>query len=270
MSEELPCSRIRLSIIDYLNALPLNLAFKDGLFADRTALCFDYPSLCADHLAAGHVDGGLISSIEYQRMPNLKMVAGLGIASRHEARSVLIVTRRALRDVRSMAMDRFSRSSEALTRILFHRLFGRQVHALPMAPELPAMLERCDAALIIGDAALKLDQTGLIVHDLARLWFDHTGLPFVFAFWALRPSHAQAVWAQLLREAKAYGLSHFPARGGEWSTRWGLPAGEIHRYLTENIHYDLAGPEMASLDLFYHYALEAGLLSAIAPLELLS
>jgi predicted solute-binding protein len=269
MTEVLPSNRIRLSIIDYLNALPLNLAFKDGLFADRTTLCFDYPSLCADHLAAGHVDGGLISSIEYQRMPNLKMVAGIGIASRHEARSVLIVTRRELPDVRSMAMDRFSRSSEALTRILFHRLYGRDLHALPMAPELPAMLERCDAALIIGDPALKLVRRGLIVYDLARLWFDHTGLPFVFAFWALRANKGQSAWAQLLREAKDYGMSQFSARLEEWSTRWGLPAGEIHHYLTENIHYDLAESEMASLHLFFRYACEAGLLGELRPLDLL-
>ena len=90
---------VRFSIIDYLNALPLNMAFKDGLFGGDAELVFDYPSQCADNLATGKADVGLISSIEYQRIPNLKVAPGICIASREEVRSVLILTRKDLADV---------------------------------------------------------------------------------------------------------------------------------------------------------------------------
>ena len=258
---------IRFSIIDYLNALPLNMAFKDGLFPDKVSLTFDYPSQCADNLASGRADVGLISSIEYQRIPDLRVAPKVCIASRTEVRSVLILTKKALRDVKVVALDRFSRSSVALLQILFHRRYGVKPLFVTMTPDAGPMLEKADAALIIGDAALRLEPGPYQAIDLASEWFAETGLPFVFAFWAIRAGRDARQIAQILIEAKAYGRQQIPRRIPEIQARWPLSEQEILRYFTENIHYDLDAEELDSLNLFYRYASETSLIAEPRPLK---
>lgn len=252
--------KIRFSIIDYLNALPLNMAFKDGLYQDRGKLIFDYPSQCADNLAAGRCDVGLISTIEYQRIPNLLVAPQICIASRREVRSVLLITKKPLIDVHTVALDRFSRSSVALVQILFHRRFQRAPHFVTMSPSAEDMLKEADAALIIGDAALFLEDGPETRIDLAAEWFGMTGLPFVFAFWAMRPHPETRQIASMLKSAKEYGLEQLPNRTAEIQARWPLSKEDIHSYFSDNIHYDLDAPELEGLNLFYRYAEEAGLI----------
>jgi chorismate dehydratase len=209
----------------------------------------------------------LISSIEYQRIPNLMVAPDIAIASRKEVRSVLILTRKDLSEVEHVALDRFSRSSVALLRILLHRRFGSRPFFLSMTPDPDAMLTAADAALIIGDSALALAPGDYQVIDLASEWFAETGLPFVFAFWAMRRSCPGPELAGMLREAKRYGLQQLPERMADIRARWPLPPEEILSYLTTNIHYDLGEEEKASLELFYRYSLEASLIDAIQPLR---
>ena len=257
---------VRFSIIDYLNALPLNMAFKDGLFGGDAELVFDYPSQCADNLATGKADVGLISSIEYQRIPNLKVAPGICIASREEVRSVLILTRKDLADVKVVALDRFSRSSVALLRVLLHRRYGKRPFFVTMSPDADAMLEEADAALIIGDAALALEDGDYMTMDLAEEWFKETGLPFVFAFWAIRQDCATRDVAEMLLKAKHYGQDQIPKRIADIQARWPLAEAEIHDYFTRNIHYDMGDEEIESLQRFYALAAEAGLIREIKPL----
>ncbi len=259
---------IRFSIIDYLNALPLNLAFKDGLFGDSASLIFDYPSQCADNLAAGKADVGLISSIECQRIPRLAIASGVSIAARNEVRSVLILTKKPLKDIKRVALDRFSRSSVALLRVLLHRRYGIRPYFLTMTPNADRMLEEADAALIIGDAALQLKPGDYQAIDLAREWRRDTGLPFVFAFWAIREGVPQSEIAAMVLRAKRYGLAEYPRRLAEIRARWPLPDSEILTYFTRNIYYDLGADELASLELFFAYAREAHLIREVAPLRL--
>ena len=263
-----PTSSLRFCIIDYLNALPLNLAFKDGLFQNRAKLIFDYPSQCADHLASGDAEVGLISSIEYQRIPYLQIASGICIASRQEVRSVLILTRKDLADVSLVALDRFSRSSVALLRILFQRRYGHCPQLVTMTPDPEEMLGKADAALVIGDAALNIqrdvnrDKQFQII-DLASLWYEETGLPFVFAFWALSRAAASEPVSNMLAEAKHYGIQQIPKRIADIQSRWPLSEVEILEYFNQNIHYDLGLEEKASLDRFYRYAFEVGLIHEI-------
>jgi len=239
------------------------MAFKDGLYADRAELSFDYPSQCADNLASGRADVGLISSIEYQRIPGLKIAPHIAIASHREVRSVVIVTRKELGDIETVALDRFSRSSVALLRILLHRRHGLRPRFVTMTPDPERMLAVADAALIIGDAALGLAPGPYRIIDLASQWFAETGLPFVFAFWAMRATCPTREISELLLAAKNYGLENISRRMADIQARWPLPEADILEYFQTNIHYDLDSLELQSLDLFYSYAREAGLISEV-------
>lgn len=259
---------IRFSIIDYLNSLPLNMAFKDGLFADRCELIFDYPSQCADNLASRRADVGLISSIEYQRIPDLRVAPNICIASKERVRSVVILTRRNLKDVRVVALDRFSRTSVALLQVLFHHRYKIKPTFVTMTPDAHAMLEEADAALVIGDAALRLPADGdFQVIDMAEEWFDLTGLPFVFAFWTAHRTIADRSISQMLLDAKNYGMAEIEARIHAIQARWPLSADDLRLYFSKNIHYDLGEAELTSLARFYAYAHEAEIIQHVWPLQ---
>lgn len=259
--------KVRFSIIDYLNALPLNMAFKDRIFGDVVEMIFDFPSQCADNLAADKAEVGLISSIEYQRISDLLVAPDICIASKKVVRSVLILTRKDLKDVKTVALDRFSRSSVALVHILFERRFQAKPHFVSMTPDAMEMLDHADAALIIGDAALNLPEGDYQVIDLATEWFSETGLPFVFAFWAIRKDSQSRHIAEMLLKAKQYGTHQIPHRVSEIQARWPLSEADILSYFSTNIHYDLGKAEEESLARFYQYAFEAKLIGEVKPLR---
>src|SRR5260370_3516804 len=190
---------VRLGAVGYLNARPLVFGLERST---RFSLRFDVPSQCAALLHAGAIDVGLIPSIEYLR-GEYRVVPDLAIVSRGPVASVALYTTRPISDVRSIALDTSSRTSIALVRVLCARLFGIQPAIEAHEPDLEAMLDRHDAALIIGDSALlidhrkarpsgaetpgpveKLEQVEKI--DLGEAWTGMTGLPFVYAFWAGR------------------------------------------------------------------------------------
>jgi chorismate dehydratase len=153
---------VRLGAVGYLNARPCVV----GLERDpRFDLRFDVPSRCASLLHAGSIDVGLIPSIEYLRGPGgadgYRLVPDVAIASTGPVASVAIYTTRPMADVRSIALDTSSRTSVALTRVLCARAFQIDPKLEPLGPDLLSMLERCDAALIIGDAALLLDHAAI-------------------------------------------------------------------------------------------------------------
>ncbi len=252
----------RISIIDYLNAAPLNYGFKHGLGYEHFHLKFHVPSMCANQLKAGEVDAGLISSIEYLRIPDLKIVPGLCIASPKRVRSVIVLSKVPPEQIRTLALDTSSRTSVVLSQILLRERYGVSPEAVDMAPDQDAMLTRCDAALLIGDVAMRARREGLIVLDLAEEWHTWTGLPFVFALWLVREGaqdlEVPGGVGPFFHKSLELGQANLPAIVDEaWRTiGWTKP--ELREYLTENISYHLGEAERESLALFYEKSVRNG------------
>ena len=253
---------LRVSVVDFLNARPLTW----GLLHDAPAgveVSRDVPSVCAAKLAAGEADVGLIPSIEYQRIPNLKVVPALGIAASSEVRSVLLVSDVSRERIRSVDLDPASRTSAALTRILLRRVYG-------IAPEYREASEaapRADARLVIGDPALKTRLNGHVVLDLAAEWRAFSGHPFVFAFWAVRADAATAEVTALLRKSYAAGIASFAALVRQESAESGLSEPVVEDYLRHALHFELDAGDLDGLQLFYRLAAEEGLVPAARPLD---
>jgi chorismate dehydratase len=257
---------LRISVVDFLNARPLTW----GLLHEPPAgieVLRDTPSVCAARLAAGEVDAGLIPSIEYQRIPGLQAVRGLGIAASSEVRSVLLVSDVSRERIRSVSLDPASRTSAALTRILLKRVYGLE----------PAYREgtagaSADARLIIGDPALKTRLNGHVVLDLAALWRSFSGHPFVFAFWAVREGrnatrvNAREIVAVLRRSWEA-GRGRFDDIVRAEASASGLSEAVVGDYLRHALHYELDAGDLEGLRLFYRLAVEEGLLERERPLE---
>ena len=260
-------TRIRLGAVGYLNARPLVYGLEDS---PRFAVRYDVPSECARLLHEGSIDVGLIPSIEYLRGGPYLIVPDLAIASRGLVASVALYTTKAIGDVRSIAMDTSSRTSVALVRVLCARLFRIQPAIESRGPDLDDMLARCDAALIIGDnalfeptisnqSAISNQQSTIEKIDLGEAWTSLTGLPFVWAFWAGRPDALDAGDVQTLQQARDEGVKRPEELARAYLAN--MPERQLlgARYLQENIKYYLGDDERTALEMFYRYAVEAGL-----------
>jgi len=249
---------LRVSLVDFLNARPLTWGLLHRA-PPGVSISRDLPSVCAERLASGQADVGLIPSIEYQRIPGLVAVPGLGIAASSEVRSVLLVSRVSRERIGSVALDPASRTSAALTRILLKRVYG-------LNPEYVES-EGADARLIIGDPALKTRLNGHVVLDLAAEWRAFTGRPFVFAFWAVREGVDAAAAERIVRESFENGRAEFGRLVREEAAESGLSEAVVEDYLRHSLRYELDRGDLEALELFYRLAAEDGLIEKARPLE---
>jgi chorismate dehydratase len=246
---------LRLGVVSYLNAEPLvyGLDQDPGFDLQR-----DVPSRVAERLHAGEVDLGMIPSIEYAR-GDYAVVPGVAIASRGPVRSVRLLLRRPIEHVRRVALDRSSRTSQALLKVLLRERMGRDPEYVQMPPDPGSMLASADAALLIGDPALYLDVPGEPI-DLGEEWTRITGLPFVYAFWAGPLGVVGPDGVRRLQDALGQGVRAVQRIAAAYN---GLGAGKAARseaYLRENIVYRLGTEEQAGLREFYRRASLLGLI----------
>jgi len=174
-------------------------------------------------------------------------------------------------------MDASSRTSVALATVMMRREFGVAPDAVPMPPDLDAMLARADAALIIGDNALFLNpqseasipnpQSAINKIDLGQLWTESTGLPFVYAVWAGWPDALNAEDVGLLQRARDEGVAAADDVARAYYPDDPDRQAVARRYLRDNIRYTLGADELAGLWTFFRYAAEAGLVPSAGELR---
>jgi chorismate dehydratase len=240
---------LRLGVVSYLNAEPLVY----GLAGDPAfALERDLPSRVAARLLAGELDLGMIPAAAYAD-GDYAVVPGVAIASRGPVRSVRLYHRGAIGDVRRVALDTSSRTSVVLARVLLDEILGRAVETVPAAPDLAAMLDAADAAVLIGDPAL-YDESGTAFTDLGEEWTRRTGLPFVYAFWAGPSGRVAPAQAVRLQAALADGVANVARIAASYD---GLGRGRAalnESYLRANMHYAFGAEEQAGVREFYRRA----------------
>ncbi len=227
-------AKLRISIVEFLNTAPLVWGFTDGPLTGKYDLSFTLPSQCAEALRRGDVDVAIIPAIEYQRMENVVALPGMAVAAKGEVRSILLVAKKPIEKVKRIALDTSSRSSAALVRLLAAEHWKIQPEFVDAAPDPSEMLKIADAALVIGDPALriavKMDELAgkipsgedcckgdpesapvpgfetLFVYDVAYQWQELTGKPCVLAIWTAR---RDAMTPEILADfeaSKEYGL----------------------------------------------------------------
>jgi predicted solute-binding protein len=216
---------------------------------------FRVPSACADALESGAADIGIVPSFELTRQ-NLDILPGAGIACHGPVRSILLVSAKPLGEVRTLAADSSSRTSVELARIVLDRKYGARPEILPHAPDLDAMLGAADAALIIGDPALRIDPAHLPyeVRDLGADWVEMTGHPMVFAVWAARQGVATDAIARAFRESCRFGLDHMGEIVESEAARLGFAPELVRDYLTRHIVHELGPRDYQGMRMFLEWA----------------
>jgi chorismate dehydratase len=286
-------TKLRISIVQYLNTAPLVWGFTNGLLNGKYDLSFTVPSQCAEDLRTGRADVAIIPAIEYQRITGLVVLPDMSIASKKQVRSLLLISRKPVSEVRSLALDRSSRSTQALTRILCAEKWKIAPDFSEATPDLAEMLSQSDAALLIGDPALRISleiekesQPGdegeticpaallritsselLYVYDVVGEWRSLTGLPAVLAVWAARRDVATPDVATDFIASRDFGLAHISEITFDAARELELPAPALESYLRRNIDFSLDAENLSGLNLYYECAARLGLIPQAKPVE---
>ena len=239
------------SAVSYLNTWPLVWGFVHGPQRDLFDFRFDLPAVCAAALRDRKADIGLLPCAELDRL-GLDFLPELGIACEGPVRSILLVSRRPFSDIRTLAVDSGSRTSVALARIILAERYGCRPLVTPHVPSLMEMLAENDAALIIGDPALRIDLTALPYQtlDLGAEWVEWSGLPMVFAVWAGQREFLTDDVAEAFRGSYRWGLEHVDEMVDHASSERGFSKELARDYFTRHIVYPLSARHLQGLSLF--------------------
>jgi len=286
-------SKLRISIVQYLNTAPLVWGFTSGSLRGKYDATFTVPSQCAEQLRTGGVDVAIIPAIEYQRIDDLVILPDMAIASKKQVRSLLIIAKKPIEQVKAFALDRSSRSTQTLTRILCAEKWKIAPEFFEASPDLGAMLQQADAALLIGDPALRIavgiekdswpgsggrticqaatlgiaGSELLYVYDVVGEWRSLTGLPAVLAVWAARRDVATSEVAADFLASRDFGLSCIPEICFDAARELELPQRTLESYLRHNIDFSLDEENRRGLELYFAYAANLGLIPQAKPIE---
>ena len=250
--------------VSYLNTVPLVWGIEhspDPQLREAFELSFALPSDCAAQLASGAADIGIIPVIEMARQ-KLEYFRGTGIACHGPVRSILLISKVPMSRIKTLAVDAASRTSVMLARVILAEKFGVEPRLISRVADLAAMLGEADAALIIGDPALRLDPATLPFEtlDLGGEWTSMTGLPMVFAVWSYtkewsgRKEIVQDRYAGLFIESCRYGVEHAADIARIEAPSRGVTEELALRYITRHIVYELGEKDYQGLELYVKMA----------------
>ncbi len=261
----------RISASSYSNTAPLIWSFLYGSQRGKYELILDNaPSRSAQMLAEKRVDAALVPVIQYQRIEDVLLVPEVCVGAKEKVRSVCLVTKgENLSDVEIVALDVSSRTSVALTKIIFAEFLDQIPIYREAKPNIEEMLADADCALLIGDPALTVDETKYRKFDLAATWKSFTGFGFVFAMWmanAERSATAKTIDFQAVRDE---GLNHLDEIISNYQTEIPLEREDFKGYLSENICYTIDDSMRKGLSLYFDLAHKHALIENRKPLRFL-
>ena len=254
-------ARFRLAASTYLNSAPLIWSFLHGSKQGTVDFVDAVPARCAQLLAQNEVDAALVPVVEYQRISGGALVPNICVGSLNEVLSVVLVSKNTqLENIRSVALDESSRTSATLVKVIFREFLRHEPEWATQSPNLEAMLDQNDAALIIGDPGMTFPRTGLKVWDMATLWRNYTGLGFVFAMWMVRNEAIDVDFAG----ARDEGVTRIEEIIDAYKDR--IPM-DLKKYLTENIVYRIDEQMQRGLELYFELAHKHRLIERVKPLR---
>jgi chorismate dehydratase len=271
--------RPRLGHIQFLNCLPLYYGLvKSGDHLLEVDLVKAAPRELAERILAGDLDVAPIPSIEYARHADgFVLLPDIAISSDGEVQSILLASTVPAEELdgRAVALTDTSRTSQVLARVLLAKRWGASPAYVEMPPDLPAMLREADAALLIGDEALRTyweRPDGVRLYDLGAEWTAWTGLPMVYAVWAVRRSFAEAQPSAVravidaLSGSLAYCRAHLDDIS-EYAARWEHFGADRFRAYFDALQFRFGPRFREGLARYFQEAVSIGELDAVPAIE---
>lgn len=265
----------RISASSYSNTAPLIWSFLYGSNRGKYELILDNaPSRSAELLASSRVDAALVPVIEHQRIEDVLIVPDVCVGAKEKARSVCLATKgKDLREVKTVSLDVSSRTSVALTKIIFRDFLNFDPTYKIANPNIDEMLSESDCALLIGDPALLIEDTKkndedqksktenrIRKFDLAEVWRGFTGFGFVFAMWMMRGERKENAKNIDFAAARDEGLRHLEEIISNYESEITLSHEDFKKYLSENIAYSIDDSMQKGLELFFNLAAKNNLI----------
>lgn len=256
----------RIGMVNYINTAPIYEPWKRRGSKDGWHVHEAPPAALNRMLAAGELDLGFVSCIEYAKHPWLyRILPGLSISANGPVGSVFLFSKLPIKELdgEEVLLTSQSDTSVMLTKVVLEEFYG--VRPQYIRGEIEDTQEVCSALLAIGDEALRIDQEGEFVCkiDLGEIWKEKTGLPFVFAVCAVREEYCVAqpqtlykVHQQLV-ESCHEGLSRLKDICMIAAPRIPMEVTDCYDYL-QGIEYDLGSEKQAALDRFFHLLIQRG------------
>lgn len=245
--------KIKISAVSYTNTIPFIYGIKQSPdLLEQIDLSLDIPSSCARKLIENEVDIGLVPVAALLDIPNYNIVSDYCIGSIGKVTSVFIFSKKPLEEIKTLRLDKQSRTSNNLARVLLQQHWKKQVTIV-----WDESLES-DAYVEIGDRTFGKDKTEPYAYDLGEIWTEFTGLPFAYAVWAANKEIPQD-FLNTFNKALKLGLDN------REEVLKGIPEHEnidIREYLLNSINYDLSDKKHEAIKRFHHY------IGALAPLEI--
>jgi chorismate dehydratase len=265
-------TRFRLGVVSYLNALPLYRTVEARSEVDVVRVV---PSKLAAMLDAGECDAAIMPVVDFLRGVGEAIISDACIGTKKEGegavRSVLLFHRAPIKQLKSVAVDTSSHSSVALLRVLLADAYRVLPPFHEHAPNLAQMLQKHEAALLIGDAALEaknavevsIDNPTAHILDLGAAWKELTGLPFVFAAWIARrglDENAREELARVLSAARDEGIADLKTVVAQNPIQTGIPDAQIEEYLRDAVEFHLSDSHRAAIEEFRRRCIQHSLL----------
>lgn len=263
-----PMSHLRLGLVPYLNILPLVEGL--GEFVPRNRWVRATPRELGSLLSAGEIDLATLPMAEILRNGTYRVLSGCAIASDGPVRSVQIFSKVPIAEARTLLLDRSSLTSICLARIVLRDLLGvapeESTSDEPLRPAFDWQSAAQDAFLVIGDTALEWEHAFPHKLDLGAAWKSLTGLPFVYAAWAVRANvKLSAEHAEAFVQCRKLGQQNVARLAREWEGHSGQTQSSLDNYLRDSIRYDLGEPEIAGVEEFRRRLVLHGLVPQATP-----
>lgn len=269
----------RISASSYSNTAPLIWSFLYGSNRGKYEMILDNaPARSAELLSQNRVDAALVPVIAYQLLEDIRLIPNVCVGAKEKVKSVCLVTKgEDLQQVKTVSLDVSSKTSVALTKIIFREFLGFEPVWKDSAPNVEKMLSESDCALLIGDPALVISDLSepsalaggfsLRKFDLAELWKSYTNFGFVFAMWMANAEKVETAKKIDFASARDEGLAHLDEIISNYQSEIHLSHQEFRNYLTENIAFEIDNSMQKGLELYFNLAHKNGLIEKFKPLN---
>ena len=263
--------KMRISASSYSNTAPLIWSFLYGSQRGKYELILDNaPARSAALLVENRIDAALVPVIQYQRITDVYLVPDVCVGAQEKVRSVCLVTNGIdLPQVKTVALDVSSRTSVALTKIIFREFYDLAPEYKDAKPDVAAMLAENDCALLIGDPALTIDETEYRKFDLVEVWRKFTGFGFVFAMWMTNADKIESARQIDFAAARDEGLNNLDQIAANYQSQIKLAPEDLKKYLSENISYTINDKMRQGMELYFKLARKIGLIEEELPVKYL-
>lgn len=236
-------NKIRVSAVSYTNTYPFLNGIRQSKIMEQIDLSVDYPSACAQKVIDNEADIGIIPTAALLSLPEYYINTDFCIGTEGAVDSVFIFANRPIEEVETLRLDKQSRTSNGLARILIKNYWKKEIELVTDESV------EADAYVLIGDRTFGKKDTVPYLYDLGKEWFNFTGLPFAFALWVSN-KELPVSFVEQFNEALSYGVEHAT------DVIDGLPefkGFDYSKYLTQHLDFHLTDKKREAVQLYLRY-----------------